>query len=93
MKFEGTVPAQHDGNFGFQIHGNNHNDFISDMQPDVWKFVSYVGLAPGGMDPQILFIFDSMGGNQKVYISQPSIELFDEEPEPLLKPKCNNCAS
>ena len=65
------------------------------MVPNEWKYVSYVGPATNGDGGYILFIFDSMGGKngQKAYISQPSLEIFDEKPEPLEKPSCAFCSA
>ena len=94
VRFDDQIPAV-SANFGFKIHGQVNNDYLNDMVPNEWKYVSYVGPATNGDAGYILFIFDSMGGKngQKAYISQPSLEIFEEKPEPLEKPSCAFCSA
>eukprot|EP00933_Yihiella_yeosuensis_P025727 TRINITY_DN19961_c0_g1_i1.p1 TRINITY_DN19961_c0_g1~~TRINITY_DN19961_c0_g1_i1.p1 ORF type:complete len:248 (-),score=43.55 TRINITY_DN19961_c0_g1_i1:247-903(-) len=42
IKFLGHVPPV-SGDFGFQIRGSTHNDWVRHLQPDAWTFVSAIG--------------------------------------------------
>ena len=81
VKFIDKVPSQ-SSNFGFKIQGNVINDWVKDVQPNIWAKISCVGKAQPDQDSNhVLFIFDTVEGHQKVRLSQLELELFGEEPE------------
>lgn len=77
IKFEDTVPKP-SKNLGFKITGKVHNEWLSDMEANKWKYVSATGPVTNGDKGFVLFIFDSMEDTETVKIAMPEMEIFDE---------------
>lgn len=80
IKFVGSVPPK-SGGLGFKIQGVVHNDWLDDMEADVWNFVHVITrVEREGDKGWNLFIFDSMPSGT-VLFANPTFELYPEEPK------------
>ena len=81
VKFEDQIPPP-SNQLGFKITGEVHNEWLADMEPNKWKYISVVAPVKNKDFGFCLYIFDSMEDNQVVKIALPEIEIFNEEPKP-----------
>ena len=84
VAFRDRVPYP-SNNFGFKLTGTVNNDWVRDMKPNEWKWVSVVGkVVKNGDGNHVLYIFDSIPESVEVFLSGMKLEIFDDVPTPVV---------
>lgn len=81
-----TVPEKNN-DLGLLLYGQIKNTWMTDMQPNEWRWVSVLQqVLPGGGDNMIIFSMNGAPAGQGVRIASVHLDLFGAKPVAMLPP-------